>query len=170
MPSRRSPLLIKTLCVLISCYAAGSKCDCLPSNLLIGKEKRGDRWTLYLLASSLLVPGRWFLKLLMSCHYLIFMLQPEREGRPPWCPWMCPKQGSKPGSTELYTCRLAQISPLSWMSWMFNINSFFWIYFSYFLSFSTAEVRFYYYFCYFILWGSVYSYWHLKHCGQAQLF
>lgn len=54
------------------------------------QRNRGTTLTLYPQASS------WpYFKLLMSCHCVIFMLQPQRSGQSHSCPRTCPKQGSK---------------------------------------------------------------------------
>lgn len=41
----------------------------------------------------------------MSCHCVIFMLQPQHSGQPHSCPRTCPKQGSKSEVIQLSACR-----------------------------------------------------------------
>lgn len=54
------------------------------------QRNRGSTLTLYPQASS------WpYFSLLMSCHCVIFTLQPQCSGQPHSCPRTCPKQGSK---------------------------------------------------------------------------
>lgn len=66
------------------------------------QRNRGTTLTLYPQASS------WpYFKLLMSCHCVIFMLQPQHSGQPHSCPRTCPKQGSKSEVIKLCACTTA---------------------------------------------------------------